>query len=171
MKELVHYLATDRTTPHTVTGVCPAVLLFGRKKFGTRMPELREAKVNDDELRDGDREKKIKTKKYADERRGAQPNDLHTGDQVVLKKKTSDKLSAKFESAPYEIVEKKCNSVGIQSPEKVQYQRNATEVKKFIPREEQIANSEHQLELQEDNELEQRPQQDRHPPDRYGEWE
>ena len=79
-------------------------------------------------------------------------------------------MSAKFESEPYEIVEKKGNSVVIQSPEKVQYQRNVTEVKKFTPREEQSANSDHQLELQEDNELKQRPQRDRRPPDRYGEW-
>ena len=169
-KELVRYLATYRTTPHTVTGVCPAELLFGRK-IRTKMPELRETSVNDDELRDRDWEKKMKAKTYADERRGAQPNDLQTGDQVLLKKKKSDKLSAKFESEPYEIVEKKGNSVVIQSPEKVQYQRNVTEVKKFTPREEQSANSDHQLELQEDNELEQRPQRDRRPPDRYGEWE
>ena len=76
-----------------------------------------------------------------------------------------------FESEPYEIVEKKGNSVVIQSPEKVQYQRNVTEVKKFTPREEQSVNSDHQLELLEDNELQQRPQRDRRPPDRYGEWE
>ena len=37
------------------------------------------------------------------------------------RKKKSDKLSAKFVSEPYEIVEKKGNSVVIQSPEKVQY--------------------------------------------------
>ena len=48
-KELVRYLATYRTTPHTVTGVCPAELLFGRK-IRTKMPELRETTVNDDEL-------------------------------------------------------------------------------------------------------------------------
>lgn len=59
----------------------------------------------------------------------------------------------------------------VQSPEKVQYQRNVTEVKKFTPRDEQCVDSDHQFELQEDNELEQRPQRDRHPPDRYGEWE
>ena len=58
----------------------------------------------------------------------------------------------------------------IQSSEKLQYQRNVTEVKKFTPREEQSANSDQQLELQEDNELEQRSQQGRRPPDRYGEW-
>ena len=135
------------------------------------MTELLETTVDDNQLRDGDWEKKIKAKTYADERRDAQPNDLQTGDQVLLKKKKSDKLSAKFESEPYEIVEKKGNSVVIQSPEKVQYQRNVTEVKKFTPRAEQSANSDHQLELQEDNELEQRPQRDRRPPDRYGKWE
>ena len=133
-KELLRYLATYRTTPHTVTGVCSAELLFGWK-ICTKMPELCETTVNDDELRDHDWEKKIKAKTYADERRGAQPNALQTGDQVPLKKKKSDKLSAKFESEPDEIVEKG-NSVVIQSPEKVQYKRNVTEVKKFTPREE-----------------------------------
>ena len=92
-----------------------------------------------------------------------QPNDLQTGDQVLPKKKNSDKLSAKFESEPYEIVEKKGNSVVIQSPEKIQYRKNVTEVRKFTPREEQSANGDHQLELQEGNELEQRPQRDRSP--------
>ena len=46
----------------------------------------------------------------------------------LLKNKKSNKLSANFESGPYEIVEKKRNSVVVQSPEKVQYQRNITEV-------------------------------------------
>ena len=77
----MHYLATYRTTPHTVTGVCPAELLFGRE-IRTKMPELRETTVNDDELRDRDWEKKIEAKTYADERKGAQPNDLQTGDQT-----------------------------------------------------------------------------------------
>ena len=88
--------------------------MFGRK-IRTKTPELRETTVNDDELRDCEWEKKIKAKTYADERRDAQPNDLQTGDQVFLKKKKSDNLSAKFESELYEIVEKKGNGVLIQS--------------------------------------------------------
>ena len=119
-KELVHYLAKYRTTPHTVTGVCPAELLFARKTR-TKMPELRETTVNDDKLRDCDWEKKIKAKTYADERRGTQPNELQTADQVLLEKKKLDRLSPKFESETYEIVEKRGNSVVIQSLEKVQY--------------------------------------------------
>ena len=60
-------------------------------------------------------------------------------------------MSVKFESEPYKIVEKKGNSVVIQSPEKVQYQKSVKEVKKFTPRVEQSVNS-GQLELLEDNE-------------------
>ena len=75
-KELVYYRATYRTFPHTVTGVCPGELLFGRK-IRTKIRELRETTVNDGEPRDRDWEKiKAKTYACADERRGAQPNDL-----------------------------------------------------------------------------------------------
>ncbi len=59
----------------------------------------------------------------------------------------------------------------IQSPKKVQHQRNVTEVKKFIPREEQSARSDHEFELQEDNELEIKPQWNTRTQDRFGERE
>lgn len=66
--ELVRYLATYITTPHTVTGVCPAESLFGRK-IRTKLPKLRETIVNDEELRDRDWEKKLKEDKSEDIRR------------------------------------------------------------------------------------------------------
>ena len=93
--ELVHYLATYRTTPHSVTGVCRAESLFGRIRR-TKLPELCERLVNDEELQDRDWEKKTKAKIYADTSRGAQPCDLQVGDQVLLKQKTSNKLPTKF---------------------------------------------------------------------------
>ena len=138
--ELVHYLATYRTTPHSVTGVCPAESLFGRR-IRTKLPELCERAVNDEELRDRDWEKKTKAKIYADTSRGAQPCDLQVGDQVLLKQKKSNKLSTNFQPEPYEIVERKGNSVVIQSPQKSQkgqYHRNVTEVKKFNTREDNL---------------------------------
>ena len=65
MKELFHYLATYGTTygwtPHTVTGVFPAELLFCQK-IRTKMPELRDAAVNDDEQGGRNWEKKMKAK-------------------------------------------------------------------------------------------------------------
>ena len=100
---------------------------------------MRETTVNDDELRDRYWEKKVKFKTNADERIGARPNNLRTGNQLLLKMKKSNKLSVKFESEPYEIVEKKSNSVVMQSPQKVQYQRSVKEVKKFISREDQMS--------------------------------
>ncbi|KAL9969410.1 hypothetical protein ACROYT_G021627 [Oculina patagonica] len=109
-KELVRFLAAYRTTPHTVTGVCPAELLFGRK-IRTKLPEFCETAVNDEELRDRAWEKKMTAKTYADARRGAQLNDLQAGDQVLLKTKKSNKLSANFESEPYEIVEKRATAL------------------------------------------------------------
>lgn len=173
--ELVHYLATYRTTPHSVTGVCPAESLFGRR-IRTKLPELCERAVNDEELRDRDWEKKTKAKIYADTSRGAQPCDLQVGDQVLLKQKKSNKLSTNFQPEPYEIVERKGNSVVIQSPQKSQkgqYHRNVTEVKKFNTREEQPdKSSDHEEEPPVDHhDMERRPQRNRHPPDRYGEWD
>ena len=44
--------------------------MFGRK-IRTKMTELLETTVDDNQLRDGDWEKKIKAKTYADERSGA----------------------------------------------------------------------------------------------------
>ena len=61
-----NYIATYRTTPHTVTGVCPTELLFAWK-IHTKMPELRKTTVNDDELQDREQEKKVKAKNYVDE--------------------------------------------------------------------------------------------------------
>ena len=64
----------------------------------------------------------------------------------------------------------------IQSPQKSQkgqYHRNVKEVKKFNTREEQPdKSSDHEEEPPVDHhDMERRPQRNRHPPDRYGEWD
>ena len=61
IKEPLHCLATYGTTPHSVTGVWLAELLFGQK-IRTKITELREATVNDDGLRGRNWEKKMKAK-------------------------------------------------------------------------------------------------------------
>lgn len=61
------------TTPHSVTGVFLAKSLFGRK-IRSKLAELREITVNEEELRNHDWEKKTKANIYADTRIGAQPN-------------------------------------------------------------------------------------------------
>ncbi len=121
-KELTKYLKAYRTTPHSVTGVPPAEFLFGRK-MGTKLPELREKSINDEKVRDRDAYKKGQTKRYADERRNVRENDITQGEQVLLRQNKTNKLSTNFETTPYEVIEKKGNSVVIQSPENVRSRR------------------------------------------------
>ena len=80
---------------------------------------------------------------------------------MLLKQKKSNKLSTNFQPEPYEM------------SQKGQYHRNVTEVKKFNTREEQPdKSSDHEEEPPVDHhDMERRPQRNRHPPDRYGEWD
>lgn len=130
--ELVKYVSAYRTTPHSTTGVPPAELLFGRK-LRTKLPELRQLETNDEELRDRDWSRKVKASVYADSRRGAETSTLEPGDQVLLKVDKQNKLSTNFSGVPYEVIQKKGNSVVVESPERVRYKRNITQVRKFIP--------------------------------------
>lgn len=68
--ELDSFLMMYRTTPHTVTGVSPAELMF-KRKLRTRIPGIEEHSVDDLEIRDRDSEQKAKGKMFADKRRNA----------------------------------------------------------------------------------------------------
>ena len=129
--ELIRYVQAYRTTPHSTTGMPPAELLYGRK-IRTKLPELRQMEINDEELRDRDWSRKVKGKIYADDKRGAGVSDLDLGDQVLVKEDRQNKLSTTFGSIPYEVVYRKGNSVVVESPQKVRYKRNITQVRKFV---------------------------------------
>ena len=122
------YLFAYHNTPHSTTGVSPAELLFGRK-LRTKLPDLRESNVLDEEMRDRDHERKDQGKEYADNRRGAKECEFTVGDKVLLKQGKGNKLTPAFECDPYKVIEKCGNSVTIQSPEGVQYQRNLSHLK------------------------------------------
>lgn len=94
---------------------------------------------------------------------------------MLLKQKKANKLSTNFQPEPYEIVERKGNSMMIQSSQKSQrgqYHRNVAEVKKFNSREEPPdKSSDHEEESpMGHHNMDRRPQRNRHPPDRYGKW-
>ena len=134
-KEAVQtYLVAYRNTPHPSTGVCPSELLFGRT-LRTKLPGLREAARLDEEVRDRDQEKKIKMKEYSDRTRKAEESNLMAGDKVLLKQPRANKWTTRFESQPYELIDKCGNSVVIKSPEGAQYKRNSTHVKLYHERE------------------------------------
>ena len=61
-KALQTYLIAYRNIPHPTTSVCPAELMF-RRKLRTKLPDLREAVKLDEDMRDQDKEKKMKMTK------------------------------------------------------------------------------------------------------------
>ena len=132
-KAVQTYLVAYRNTPHPTTGMCPAELMF-RRTLRTKLPDLRETAKCDEEMRDQDKEKKMKIKDYADLRRNAKENSLAEGDKVLLRQQRVNKWSTPFESQPYEVINKHGNSVVIESPEGVQYKRNSTHVKQYQER-------------------------------------
>ena len=143
-KALQTYLVAYRNTPHPSTGVCPAELLF-RRKLRTKLPELREVAKLDEEVRDRDKDKKVKMKEYADRARNAEENSLVAGDKVLLKQQRLNKWTTPFESRPYELIDKCGNSVLIESPEGTQYKRNTTHVKFYHERDNQLSESSQEL--------------------------
>ena len=114
-------------TPHAITGVSPAELLFGRK-MRTKLPELREESIAS-EMRDRDGEIKAKAKQYAEKRRNAQESDLTPRDKVLARQGRRNKLSTLFAPEPYDVITKNGNSV--ESSEGAQSMRNTTHVKKY----------------------------------------
>lgn len=136
-----------RNTPHTTTGVSPSQLLFGRK-LRTKLPELFDYNVDDVddlEVRDRDAEQKEKGKIYSDKRRRAVESDIYTGAKVLVKQNSEHKLSTPFNASPFKVVERKGNSVVIESDEGVQYKRNVTHLKKFNERERNCLSNEPKL--------------------------
>lgn len=129
-EDLQTYLLMYRSTPHSVTGVSPAQLLFGRE-IRTKLPTLQEHNISDTEIRDRDHERKGKGKIYSDNRRNAKESDVNVGDFVLLKQKREDKFSTNFNPNPMQIVRKDGNSVLVESQEGAKYRRNTTHVKKF----------------------------------------
>ncbi|XP_033758102.1 uncharacterized protein K02A2.6-like [Pecten maximus] len=134
--ELRTYLLAYRSTPHKVTGVSPAELMFGRK-LRTKLPQIEEMGRNtvDESVRDRDTEMKYKNKLYVDRKRGARESDLAIGDEVLLKQNTrQNKLSTPFHNTPFKLVEKRGNSCVVESQGTgARYKRNSTFVKRYNP--------------------------------------
>ncbi|XP_033109892.1 uncharacterized protein K02A2.6-like, partial [Anneissia japonica] len=79
-KELRVYLFAYRTTPHSVTGQTPAEMMWNRK-LRTKLPELEDNIVHDEDVSDRDAVSKLKNKLYIDEKRGAKAREMCEGDK------------------------------------------------------------------------------------------
>lgn len=138
------FLMMYRSTPHLITGVAPAELLYGRT-YRAKLPQLRESVV-DSEVRDRDAERKRKGKIYADYKRNAVENTIQTGDKVLMKQK-KNKLSTTLKSEPFTVIQKNGNQIVIRADSGVQYKRNVTHVKKLLEQEPMAKQDELEQEL------------------------
>jgi hypothetical protein len=125
-RELLVYLSSYRSTPHSTTGLPPGDVFRGRS-IKTKLPELTQnVRFQDEGMRDLDRLKKDKYKQYADQRRHAKESEIHVGDKVLVKQKKENKLSTPFSPTEHTVIWKSGNSVAAQSHEGRVVRRNSS---------------------------------------------
>ncbi|XP_062542458.1 uncharacterized protein K02A2.6-like [Armigeres subalbatus] len=129
-KDAIHeYLYMYSITPHSITGVAPAELMFGRR-FRDLIPHLQETTLDDSELRDRDWTAKYQAKENRDKRVGAKESSVDIGDRVLMKNMLpQNKLSSKFLAMPATVIDRIGNSVTLQTAEGQMYKRNTSHVK------------------------------------------
>ena len=122
--ELNTFLKAYRSTPHSVTNVSPAKLLFG-KKIRTKLPDFcLDTTAYDEDVRDMDCLYKEKGKQYYDEGCHVKDDQAKVGDIIVLQQKRENKMSPKFGDVSHIVLEKKGNSVQLEDIDGIQKRRN-----------------------------------------------
>jgi hypothetical protein len=131
--EINKFLLSYRSSPHSVTGVPPATLMFNRA-IRTKLPQLRSEKsILFEGIRERDWREKLKSKDYVDSKRKSEFVDVKAGDQVLVKSSKTDKLSFNFEPKPWVVLSKSGNEVKVRSEEGREQVRDSSFVKKYFP--------------------------------------
>jgi len=130
-KEIQKFLLMYRSTPHSVTGVTLAKLLF-KRKLRTKLPEIEQEENLDEEVREKDAWEKLKGKDYYDRRNRVKESDLDIDDKVLVRGEKKNKFSTEFNSERCEIMKRKENTVTVKSKKGKLYKRNLTQVKRSI---------------------------------------
>ncbi|XP_062557929.1 uncharacterized protein K02A2.6-like [Armigeres subalbatus] len=140
-KDLQDYIYMYTVTPHTVTGVSPAELMFGRR-FRDKFPHIGEEELVEDEVKDRDWINKYNSKLYRDVKVRARESDIQIGDDVILKNQHRDnKLAPNFIPRPAVVLGKKGNSYVVQTEAGTILRRNYSHLK---PIQRNIATTSHQ---------------------------
>jgi hypothetical protein len=111
--ELTKFLRAYRATPHTMTGVTPAALLFNDRKYATNLPSLPRTTTSEVLQRAVERDslQKQRMKKNADNKQNVREANIKVGDQVLLKQIKRNKLSLAYEVKPYTVVHLKGSQI------------------------------------------------------------
>ncbi|XP_064609484.1 uncharacterized protein K02A2.6-like [Liolophura sinensis] len=127
-QKLSTFIMAYRSTPHVVTGLSPAEMLFN-SKIRTKLPSQPVTPTAAPIVRHRDFTEKEKGKQYAVKRRRAKVQTFKTGDRVLLRQKKFNKLSTTFEPTPYTVVSKTGNMITIRDNGGKFKKRNASLLK------------------------------------------
>lgn len=122
---------TYNNSPHTQTGKAPAEVFFGRKVRGLLPLFDREQNFLNEDEREKDKIEKFKGKLKMDEKRRAKPHDIRVGDTVLILNKEGGKLTPRFGSKLFKVIERNEGKLGLESEEGVKVQRYVAQVKKW----------------------------------------
>lgn len=102
-RALVEYVMAYKATPHTVTGITPFSLMFGRE-MRTKLPMLSsEVTVSVEKACEDDAQYKQKMKDNSN--KTAQDPVISQGDTVVMRQEARGKLDTNFNSEPHQVVD------------------------------------------------------------------
>ena len=104
-QELQKFLRAYRSTPHSMTGMTPAELMFNGRLYKTRLPvtQRRRYLVKKREACKNDAKSKQTKKSYADARVYVKPLDIKVGDKVLCRQDKVNKLSTPFRAKPMQV--------------------------------------------------------------------
>jgi hypothetical protein len=128
---LNEFLRNYRSTPHSTTGVAPAVLLYGENRTN-RLPTVVEEAARADlvSVKERDAEAKRKAAAYADKRRGAKTHQFKEGDTLFTLQKCTNKWMTRFSSEPLLVTQIKGSMVTVKGQNGRQFSKDASKFKK-----------------------------------------
>ena len=119
-QELQKFLRAYRSTPHSMTGMTPAELMFNGRLYKTRLPatQRRRYLVKKREACKNDAKNKQTMTNYADARVYVKPLDIKVGDKVLCRQDKVNKLSTPFRAKPMQVTRVKGSLVEAENEER-----------------------------------------------------